>query len=267
MSDGSSSSDGRGPGRAAFFDLDKTLIPGSSLFLLARGLHASGHIKFRLIDIIRFGWGQVAFRLRGETEKDLGRSQRSGLNLVAGRRQDDLRAWCVEIAREWIVPRVYGGMADVIDDHKARGDATYLVTAAPVELAQSLADELGMSGAIGTVAEVDEDGIYTGVLPGPVLHGEEKAQAVAARARELGLDLAQSSAYSDSVNDLPILELVGHPYAVNPARALKRLADERGWPVKDMRSNHKALAASVGAGAMVLGGGAVGILKLRRRRR
>lgn len=255
-----------GPSRAAFFDLDKTLIPGSSLFLLARGLHASDNIKFRLIDIMRIGWGQAAFRLRGESDKDLGRSQRSGLNLVSGRRQDELRTWCVDIAREWIVPRVYEGMVEVIEEHKSKGDATFLVTAAPTELAETLADELGMSGAIGTAAEVDDEGVYTGNLPGPVLHGEDKAAAVAKRADELGLSLAESSAYTDSVNDLPMLELVGHPHAVNPARQLKRLADERGWPIKEMRTSRKGLVISIGTGAAALAGATALAMRQRHRR-
>ncbi len=254
-----------GPSRAAFFDLDKTLIPGSSLYLLARGLHASDTIKFRLIDIIRFGWGQVAFRVRGESDKDLGRSRRSGLNLVAGRRQEDLYSWCIDIAKERIVPRVYQGMVKVIEEHKANGDATFLVTAAPTELAETLADELGMSGAIGTTAEVDDQGVYTGNLPGPVLHGAEKAKAVAQRAEELGLDLAASAAYTDSVNDLPMLELVGHPHAVNPARPLKRLADERGWPIKEMRTSRKGLVMRVGTGVAALVG-AITLATYRRHR-
>lgn len=264
MTDTSTESNLR-PGRAAFFDLDKTLIPGSSLFLLARGLHASDNIKFRLIDIMRFGWGQAAFRLRGESDKDLGRSQRSGLNLVAGRSQDELRTWCVDIAREWIVPRVYEGMVKVIEEHKANGDSTFLVTAAPTELAETLAGELGMTGAIGTVAEVDHEGIYTGNLPGPILHGKDKARAVAERAGELGLSLAECSAYSDSLNDLPLLELVGHPYAVNPARQLKRLADRRGWPIKEMRTSREGLAISLGTGVAALAG-AIGLAIHRRHR-
>ncbi len=250
--------------RAAFFDLDKTLIPGSSLYLLARGLHASDNINFRLVDIVRFGWGQAAFQLRGESDKDLGRSRRASLQLVAGRSQQELRAWCADIARQWIVPRVYQGMRRIIQEHADRGDATLLVTAAPTELAETVADQLGMSGAIGTTAEVDDEGRYTGDLLGPVLHGRDKAQAVAERARRLGLSLIDSSAYSDSHNDLPLLELVGHPHAVNPARQLKRLAAERDWPIEEMRAGRKALAASLATGAVAAG--VIAGLATRRRR-
>jgi len=227
-------------GRAAFFDLDKTLIPGSSLFHLAKGLHAKDMIDFTLVDILRFGWGQAAFRLRGEKDKDLGRSRRASLDLVAGRSQEELRSWCADIVSERIVPQVYDGMSAIIAAHKDQGDATLLVTAAPAELAETMADQLGLSGAIGTAAEVDDEGLYTGNLPGPVLHGANKSQAVAERAHQLHLSLAECSAYSDSINDLPLLELVGHPHAVNPARQLKRLACQRGWPVHEMRRSRRA---------------------------
>ncbi len=228
----------RPQGRAAFFDLDKTLIPGSSLYQLAKGLHANDMMNFKLVDMVRFGWGQAAFRLRGEKDKDLGRSRRASLDLVAGRSQEELRAWCAEIAGARIVPRVYQGMAQIIRHHQERGDATVLVTAAPVELAETMADQLGLTGAIGTAAEV-VDGRYTGNLPGPVLHGAEKARAVAERAGQLHLSLPECSAYSDSINDLPLLELVGHPHAVNPARQLRQVAGQRGWPVHEMRRSRR----------------------------
>lgn len=227
-------------GRAAFFDLDKTLIPGSSLFHLAKGLHAKDMIEFKLVDILRFGWNQAAFRLRGEKDKDLGRSRQASLNLVAGRSQVELRSWCADIVSERIVPQVYDGMATIIAQHKERGDATLLVTAAPAELAETMADQMGLTGAIGTAAEVDGEGLYTGNLPGPVLHGADKSRAVADRAHQLHLSLADCSAYSDSINDLPLLELVGHPHAVNPARQLKRLACKRGWPVHEMRRSRRS---------------------------
>jgi haloacid dehalogenase-like hydrolase len=147
-------------------------------------------------------------------------------------------------------------MRRVIDAHHANGDKTYLVTAAPRELAERIAAYLGMDGALGTEAEL-VDGVYTGRLVGPVLHGPAKLDAVRQLAGEQRIDLSQSSAYSDSLNDLPLLEGVGHPVAVNPDRMLRELAAERGWPVQDFRRRRRLwlvwLPSGVGAaGAAVL---------------
>jgi HAD superfamily hydrolase (TIGR01490 family) len=213
--------------RAAFFDLDKTLIPGSSLFLLARGAYARDYYRVR--DILRFAWRQAAFRMGGT------------LDFVAGRPVDELREMGREIAEERILPRVYEGITKVIDHHRAVGDLTYLCTASPIELAEIVAKSLGMSGALGTRAEV-ADGRYTGRLgPQGILHAEAKAGAVADLAGEKDIDLDESYAYSDSINDLPLLELVGHPIAVNPDSELKRAAREMGWPVFELRSRRPLL--------------------------
>ncbi|HYY43652.1 MAG TPA: HAD-IB family hydrolase, partial [Actinomycetota bacterium] len=238
--------DGRAPRCAAFFDLDKTLIPGSSLFLLARGLYERD--LFRVRDILRFARGQLAFRLFGERESGIEMSRVSTLEFVAGRSQAEIVSWGREIAEERILPLVYQDIVEVIEKHRGQGHLTFLVTAAPVELAGTLAEGLRMTGALGTVAEVDDEGRYTGRLAGPVMHGEEKAKAVARAASERGLDLEQCAAYSDSVNDLPLLELVGHPHAVNPERELRRIARLRGWPVHELRTRRRALLVGVPAG-------------------
>lgn len=232
--------------RGAFFDLDRTLIPGSSLFLLARGLYDRD--MFRVRDILTFGWGQVLFRLRGERARNMDRSRRSTLEFVVGRRQQDLVDWGREIAEERIIPRVYEDIVTVIKGHIDRGDETYLVTAAPIELAEVVAAELGMSGAVATQAEVDRDGFYTGRLVGPVVHGADKAKAVAEIAAEHGIELAESAAYSDSINDLPLLESVGYPHAVNPEHELRKLALTRGWPIHELRTRRRALLIGVPAG-------------------
>ena len=205
--------------RAAFFDVDKTLIPGSSLFVLARGLYDRDMFKVR--DLVRFGWGQLMFRLRGEQKRGMEKSRESTLDFVAGRSHAELIVWGREIASERILPLVYEDIVRVIDEHKERGDLTFLVTAAPIELAEVLAQELGMDGAIATVSELDEAGNYTGRLVGDVMHGPAKAKAVAEVAGERSIDLAESSAYSDSINDLPLLETVGYPHAVNPEPELR----------------------------------------------
>ena len=253
--------------RAAFFDLDKTLIPGSSLFLLARGAYERD--MFRVRDLLRFAWGQLVFRLAGERAGNVEMSQTSTLEFVTGHNASELVAWGKQIAEERILPRVYEDIVRVIDTHRERGDLTFLVTAAPVELASTIADALEMTGAIATVSEVDSAGYYTGRLVGPVMHGPEKAKAIAKTAAEHGIDLLDCSAYSDSMNDLPLLESVGDPHAVNPEPELRRIARVRGWHVHELRTRRRALLIGIPAGLGGVGvfasGVAAGTWAARRR--
>jgi HAD superfamily hydrolase (TIGR01490 family) len=243
--------------RAAFFDLDRTLIPGSSLFLLARGMYERDYYRVR--DILRFAWRQMRFRMSGESEKGVDSSRDSTLEFVAGRPVKELQEMGREIAEERILPRVYEGITKVIDHHRGAGDLTFLCTASPQELAEIVAESLEMTGALGTRAEVSPDGRYTGHLsPEGVLHGEAKAAAVVALADRMDIDLSESYAYSDSINDLPLLETVGHPIAVNPELDLKRCARECGWPVYELRTRRPLLLfgiPSAFAAAILVGAG------------
>lgn len=232
--------------RAAFFDLDRTLIPGSSLFLMARGAYERD--MFRVRDILRFAWGQAMFQLRGEDPRNTEMSRESTLSFVTGKSQEELLAMGREIVEERIIPRVYADIVSVIEGHQERGDLTFLVTAAPIELAGQVAEELGMTRAIATVSEVDENGCYTGRLTGDVMHGPAKAKAVAEVAAEFGVDLLDCSAYSDSINDLPLLESVGDPHAVNPEHELARVARTRGWRIHELRTRRRALLIGIPAG-------------------
>jgi len=254
-----------GPVRAAFFDVDKTLLPGSSLYLFARGLYRRGFYTLR--DILWFASGQLVFRLTGaEGQRGMEAARESALAFVEGKRQADLVQIGHDIVVEVIGPRIYPEMRKVIDAHRAAGDLTYLVTAAPRDLAEEIAAYLGMDGALGTRAEL-VDGTYTGRLLGPVLHGPAKLEAVAQLAAAQGIDLRECSAYSDSVNDRPLLEGVGHPVAVNPDRVLHQLAAECNWPVHDFRRHRRLwlvwLPSGVVAGATA---GTVAVLIAGRRR-
>ena len=179
--------------------------------------------------------------------------------------------WGREIAEERVLPRVYEDIVRVIDGHIERGYLTYLVTAAPIELAETVAAALGMDGAIGTVAEVDDSGYYTGRLVGEPMHGPVKAKAISEIAAEHDLDLQECAAYSDSINDLPLLESVGYPHAVNPEGELRRIAMREGWPVHELRTRRRALLIGIPAGlggAGVFGAGiAIGMTLERRRSR
>lgn len=256
--------------RAAFFDCDKTLIPGSSLYLLARGLYERDFVRVR--DLLRWAWGQFAFRALGTERMGITDDiQSKALEMVKGRHRDELIALGREVAEERILPRVYADVAREIEHHHAAGDETWLVTAAPVELAQVIAQGLGMTGALGTRSEIDDAGYYTGRLIGGLLHGPEKAKAAEQLAGERGFDLAECAAYSDSKNDLPLLELVGHAHAVNPDHELRRIARTRGWPIHELRTRRRALLigipSTLGAVTMFGAGVAVGSWITRRRAR
>jgi HAD superfamily hydrolase (TIGR01490 family) len=248
--------------RAAFFDVDKTLLPGSSLYLFARGLYRRGFYDLR--DIAGFAFGQLTFRLTGaEGRRGMEAAREHALAFIEGKRQSDLRQIGHDIVVEVIGPRIYPGMRRVIDAHHANGDKTYLVTAAPRELAERIAAYLGMDGALGTEAEL-VDGTYTGRLVGPVLHGPAKLDAVVGLADRQGIDLRASSAYSDSVNDRPLLEGVGHPVAVNPDRVLRELAAERGWPIQDFRRRRRFWLIWLPTGAAAVAAAVMAALGARR---
>jgi HAD superfamily hydrolase (TIGR01490 family) len=252
--------------RAAFFDVDKTLLPGSSLYLLARGMYKRGYYTWR--DIAGFALAQLTFRVTGaEGKRGVEAARESALAFIEGKSQSDMLQLGHDVVVEVIGPRIYPGMRRVIDLHHADGDKTYLVTAAPRELAERMAAYLGMDGGLGTEAEL-VDGRYTGRLIGPLLHGPAKLDAVTKLAAEQGIDLRDCSAYSDSLNDRPMLEGVGHPVAVNPDRQLRELARERGWPVQDFRKHRRLWLVWLPAG--VAGGTVAGVtarVVARQRRR
>jgi HAD superfamily hydrolase (TIGR01490 family) len=250
--------------RAAFFDVDKTLLPGSSLYLLARGMYKRGYYTWR--DIAGFALAQLTFRVTGaEGRRGMEAARESALAFIEGKSQSDILQLGHDIVVEVIGPRIYPGMRRVIDLHHAEGDKTYLVTAAPRELAERMAAYLGMDGGLGTEAEL-VDGRYTGRLLGPVLHGPAKLDAVTKLAAEQGIDLRDCSAYSDSLNDRPMLEGVGHPVAVNPDQQLRELARQRGWPVQDFRKHRRLWMVWLPAGMVSGAAGAVTARAIWRRR-
>jgi phosphoserine phosphatase len=166
-----------------------------------------------------------------------------------------------EIAEERILPRVYEGITKVIEHHQRAGDLTFLTTASPLEVAEVIVDSLGMTGAVGTRAEVNDEGMYTGRLVGDIVHGAVKAEAVRKLAEDSDIDLGESYAYSDSMNDLPLLELVGHPHAVNPDGDLRAEARRRGWPVFELRTRRLPLLIGIPSAVLGLGlfGGGVAL--------
>jgi HAD superfamily hydrolase (TIGR01490 family) len=249
---------------AAFFDVDNTLMRGASLFYLARGLHSRRFFSTR--EILTAGWRQLRFRVVGSEDPDhMQRVREEALAFIAGWPVDEFLELGSEIFDEVLATKVWPGTAALAQHHLDHGERVWLVTAAPVEIARLIADRLGLTGALGTVAE-SVDGHYTGRLVGDLLHGAAKADAVRILAAEEGLDLSLCSAYSDSANDVPMLSLVGMPYAINPDRRLRRHARERGWRIRDFRRARRAARAGLAAAALAgaVGGASAAAAALRR---
>jgi HAD superfamily hydrolase (TIGR01490 family) len=237
---------------------------GASIFHFARGLASRNFFSWR--DLARFTARQARLRLRGEHSGDMHSARDSALAFVAGKKVSEIVALGEDIYDEEMAGRIWSGTLALAQGHLDAGQRVWLVTATPVELATIIADRLRLTGALGTVAE-SENGVYTGALVGTVLHGEAKAAAVQHLAETEGLDLARCSAYSDSINDLPMLSLVGHAVAVNPDSALRAEAKDRGWEIRDFRTGRKAarigIPTALGVGAVA--GGVVAGLSIRRR--
>ncbi|GGZ54516.1 HAD family hydrolase [Streptomyces subrutilus] len=252
---------------AAFFDLDNTVMQGAAIFHFGRGLYKREF--FRRRELARFAWQQAWFRLAGVEDPDHMQDARdSALSIVKGHRVSELMSIGEEIYDEYMAERIWPGTRALAQAHLDAGQKVWLVTAAPVETATIIARRLGLTGALGTVAE-SVDGIYTGRLVGEPLHGPAKAEAVRALAAAEGLDLGRCAAYSDSHNDIPMLSLVGHPYAINPDTKLRKHARAHDWRLRDYRTGRKAVKVGVPAAAGVgaIAGGAAAAIALHRRRK
>jgi HAD superfamily hydrolase (TIGR01490 family) len=212
---------------AAFFDLDRTLLRRSSALALAGSFRERGIIS-RTQAAKAAAW-QLLFVMRGASHETVRRAAEDGLLVLRGHTPDELRELVAQAMEPVLRPLVYAEPLDLVEQHRARGEPVYIVSASLQEIVDAIAEDLGFDGALGTICEV-KDGKYTGRAL-RALHAENKAAAV----RELGFDLDACTAYSDSHTDLPLLEAVGHPVAVNPDRALRRIAAERAWPVLEFQ--------------------------------
>jgi HAD superfamily hydrolase (TIGR01490 family) len=253
------------PGAAGFFDVDNTMMQGASVYYLARGLAARKY--FTTGDLLRFAMKQLRFRvLAAEHGNDVSQAREMALAFVAGRPVDELKTLTEEIFDELMAERIWSGTHALARSHLDAGQRVWLVTAAPVEVGVVIAQRLGLTGAVGTVAQI-ADGVYTGRLVGGLMHGPAKAEAITELAAKEGLDLSRCSAYSDSINDLPMLSAVGHAVAVNPDSALRRAAREHGWEIRDFRTGRKAAKVAVPAalGAGVVAGAVAAAVALNRR--
>lgn len=226
---------------AALFDLDRTLISRSSSLALARPFRERGLVG--RVDVLKAAVAQLVFARFGAGQGRVGQTADRASAVLAGVQVATVREIASAAWEPILKPLVYREALERAEEHAARGEDVYVASAALSEVVDVVVDRLGLSGSIGSRAEV-EDGVYTGRLERR-LYGEEKAAAVREAALEHGFDLGTSTAYSDSHSDVPFLEAVGTPVAVNPDRALRQLAEERGWRVERFRE--KAFTARAGA--------------------
>ena len=213
---------------AAFFDLDKTVIARASMIAFGKPFQRAGLLSRRVL--VRALWGQLVYLWIGASEKKLVKTRDAALKLTRGWEQEKVRTIVREAIDEVIEPIVFEEALELIRQHQSEGRLVAIVSASPIEVVEPLSQHLGADIAIGTEAKIDEHGRYSGELV-RYAYGPAKADAIRELAAERDIDLAASYAYSDSVTDLPMMELVGHPVAVNPDRPLLRVATEREWEV------------------------------------
>jgi len=247
---------------AAFFDLDKTLMAGSSGMQFARVATRHGLVGRR--QLASWAVEHLRYRLRGTTDERTAEVLRVARETIAGVPARELERMNPEVLAA-ILPRVYPQMLDEVYAHQDAGRATFIVSAAGNGVVEPLAAVLGMDGGIGTRYEVDPDGALSGRFDGPFVYGPGKVEAMRSFAAEHGIDLAASYAYSDSVSDLPMLRAVGHPVVVNPDPPLAELAREEGWQtMRFERLGRRLVALAVTALATVAGFGASRIAARRK---
>ncbi len=216
---------------AAFFDLDRTLLSRSSSLALAGTFRKRGLIGRP--QLAKAALAQLVFARFGAGQARVGRTADSAMTILQGLSVDVMHEIVEEAWEPVLRPLVYREAVDLAAEHASRGERVFIVSAALYEVVETIAQKLGLAGALASRAEVD-DGVYTGRLERR-LYGPEKATALVELTIAEGLELAGSTAYSDSHSDLPFLEAVGHPVVVNPDRALARVARARDWPVRRFR--------------------------------
>jgi HAD superfamily hydrolase (TIGR01490 family) len=247
-------------GGAAFFDLDRTLIAGSSAFQFGRAAYKAGILSRR--QLASDAWENLKFRLYGSTDAATEMLRERIGQMLEGVRVRDLQRLAPDILAG-VLPRVYPQMLEIAYRHQDAGRPIFICTAASQEMAELMATVLIFDGAVGSVAEI-VDGHYTGQPGGPFTYRDGKAQAIRELAAREGIDLADSWAYSDSESDLPMLRAVGHPVAVNPDRELARIARAEGWEILRFEKLGRRMRVAAAA-ALAAGLGGAGSIVISRR--
>lgn len=245
---------------AAFFDLDKTLMAGSSGMVFARVANRHGFVPRG--QLARWGWDHLRYRLRGATDQQTSAVVDVAKQVFAEIPERDIDRMAPELLAG-ILPRIYPQMLDEVHRHQDEGRATFIVSAAGNDLVKALAAVLGMEGGIGTRWAIGADGKYTGEMDGPFVYGEGKVEAMRRFAQRHEIDMEASYAYSDSVSDLPMLRSVGNAVVVNPDAELLEIARREGWQVMRFEKLGRKLAIA-GATVLAAAGGAGALASKRR---
>jgi HAD superfamily hydrolase (TIGR01490 family) len=253
--------DGGGGKAAAFFDLDKTLMAGSSGMVFARVANQRGFVS--RAQLARWGWDHLRYRLRGSSDERTNAVLDVAKRVFAEIPERDVERMAPQVLAG-ILPRIYPQMLDEVHRHQDEGRATFIVSAAGNDLVKTLAAVLGMEGGIGTRWAVGADGKYTGEMDGPFVYGKGKVEAMRQFAEKHEIDMDASYAYSDSVSDLPMLRSVGHAVVVNPDADLMEIARQESWQVMRFEKLGRKLAI-VGTTALAAAAGSAGALASRRR--
>jgi HAD superfamily hydrolase (TIGR01490 family) len=237
---------------AAFFDLDRTLMSGSSAFYFGKAVYREGLLPFHRL--MRDAGHALLFKLFGASDEKSEATRDRILASVAGTEAQTLRALSPHVIEE-LLPRIRPEAQALLEMHEQAGRDVYIISASPVEIVGELARALDITGGIGTESEI-VDGVYTGRLAAPFCYGEGKAEHIRKLAADHGYDLTQCYSYSDSASDLPMMQIVGNPIAVNPDRPMMAVAHRRGWPVIEFNRERKQVIrlAAAGSGALTTAG-------------
>ena len=258
---------------AAFFDLDKTIIATSSVFAFNKSFLGEGLLSRR--SILDLAYTQLAFSLSDADDEQMLKVRQAMATATKGWQPEQVERIVTEALTETVSPTVYSEAQELLAEHRAFGHDLVIVSASGEELVAPIARMLGVDHYAGTRMNRDDEGRYGGEIEF-YCQGPGKAEAIRAFAERYGYDLESSYAYSDSSTDLPMLEEVGHPTVINPDRALRREALERGWPILTFENPtpllptlERATGPAFGATAIVLGVGmaAASFAKAARRSR
>jgi len=215
---------------AAFFDLDKTVIAKSSTLAFSRPLYKAGFLNRRAL--VKAGIAQVVYMMVGADHDQLERVRDQMMELTKGWEAAQIRTLVRETVDEVVAPLVFAEALAIMDDHRRNGLRVVIISASPEEVVMPLARYLGVDHVIATRSTIDAEGRYTGDMDF-YAYGPGKADAINDLADKWDLDLSACYAYSDSATDIPMMEVVGHPVAVNPDKELREIAEEKGWPIED----------------------------------
>ncbi|CAN5477039.1 HAD-IB family hydrolase [soil metagenome] len=240
---------------AAFFDLDRTLMSGSSAYYFGKAAYREGllPIKRLIVD----GTAALTFKLFGASDEQSEAVRDRILATVAGVEAEKLTSLAPQVIEE-LLPKIKPEANALLDMHREAGRDVYIISASPIEIVGELARALEITGGLGTESEI-VDGVYSGQLAAPFCYGEGKADVIRRLASEHGYDLSRSYSYSDSASDLPMMQIVGHPVAVNPDRPLMSIAHRRGWPVVEFDRTQKRVARGVSVGLLAAAAGGAGV--------